>query len=93
MCSSDLLAQVRASGVATSDQEFEHGCVGFSAAVTDWAGRPTAILSVTGPSFRINRNRFAFYRQQVLRSAHAAAAALGYGRPTQPASNPRPHAS
>ena len=87
------LAQVRASGVATSDQEFEHGCVGFSAAVTDWAGRPAAILSVTGPSFRINRNRFAFYRQQVLRSAHAAAAALGYGRPTQPASNPRPHAS
>jgi Bacterial transcriptional regulator len=34
------LARVRASGVAASDQEFERGCVGFSAAVTDWAGRP-----------------------------------------------------
>lgn len=86
------LAQVRASGVAVSDQEFERGCVGFSAAVTDWAGRPAAILSVTGPSFRINRNRFPFYQQQVLRSAHAAAATLGYDRPSQPAGNPRPQA-
>src|SRR5262249_54912347 len=46
------LARVRASGVAASDQEFEHGCVGVSAAVPDWAGRPAAILSVTGPRFR-----------------------------------------
>jgi DNA-binding IclR family transcriptional regulator len=83
------LAQVRASGVAVSDQEFEHGCVGFSAAVTDWAGRPAAILSVTGPSFRMRQNRFPFYRQQALRSARAAAAALGYDRPSQPASSPR----
>jgi DNA-binding IclR family transcriptional regulator len=83
------LARVRASGVAVSDQEFEQGCVGFSAAVTDWAGRPAAILSVTGPSFRMRPNRFTFYRQQVLRSAHAAAMALGYNRPSQPASSPR----
>ena len=62
------------AGVAASDQEFEDGCVGFSAAVTDWAGRLAAILSVTGPSFRIRRNRFPFCRQQLLRSAHAAAA-------------------
>jgi DNA-binding IclR family transcriptional regulator len=84
------LAQIRASGVATSDQEFEHGCVGFSAAVTDWAGRPAAILSVTGPSFRMHQNRYPFYRQQVLRSAHAAATTLGYDRPTRPGSSPRP---
>jgi IclR family acetate operon transcriptional repressor len=83
------LARVRASGVAASDQEFERGCVGFSAAVTDWAGRPVAILSVTGPSFRMRRNRFPFYRQEVLRSAHAAAAALGYDPPSQPTSGLR----
>lgn len=86
------LAQVRASGVAASDQEFEHGCVGFSAAVTDWAGRPAAILSVTGPNFRMHRNRFPFYRQQLLRSAHAAATTLGYEQPTQPTSSHRSQA-
>ncbi len=86
------LARVRASGAATSDQEFEHGCVGFSAPVTDWAGRPAAILSVTGPSFRMHRNRFPFYQHEVLRSAHAASAALGYDRPSQPASSPTPPA-
>jgi DNA-binding IclR family transcriptional regulator len=84
------LAQVRASGVAASDQEFEHGCVGFSAAIIGWAGRLAAILSITGPSFRMRRNRFPFYRQQLLRSAHAAAAALGYGPPSQPTGSPRP---
>jgi DNA-binding IclR family transcriptional regulator len=85
------LARVRASGVAASDQEFERGCIGFSAAVTDWAGRPVAIVGVTGPSFRMRRNRFPFYRQEVLRSAHAAAAALGYDRPSPPASGLRSH--
>jgi DNA-binding IclR family transcriptional regulator len=84
------LARVRAAGVAASDEEFERGCVGFSAAVTDWAGRPVAILGVTGPSFRMRRNRFPFYRQEVLRSAHAAAAALGYDPPSQPTSGLRP---
>jgi DNA-binding IclR family transcriptional regulator len=75
------LARVRASGVATSDEEFERGCVGFSAAVPDWAGRPVAIVGVTGPIFRMRRARFPFYRQEVLRSARAAAAALGYAPP------------
>jgi DNA-binding IclR family transcriptional regulator len=86
------LAQVRASRVAASDQEFERGCVGFSAAVTDWAGRPAAILSVTGPSFRMPRNRFPFYRHEVRRSAHAAAATLGYDPPSQTTSGLRPQA-
>jgi DNA-binding IclR family transcriptional regulator len=86
------LAQVRASGVAASNQEFEHGCVGFSAAITDWAGQPAAILSITGPSFRIRRNRFPFYRQQLLRSAHTAATTLGYEQPTQPTSSHRSQA-
>jgi DNA-binding IclR family transcriptional regulator len=86
------LARVRASGVAASDQEFERGCVGFSAAVTDWTGRPAAILSVTGPNFRMPRNRYPFYRQQLLRSVHAAATTLGYHRPTQPTSSHRPQA-
>jgi DNA-binding IclR family transcriptional regulator len=85
------LARVRASGVAASDEEFERGCIGFSAAVTDWAGRPVAIVSVTGPSFRMRRNRFPFYRREVLNCAHAAAAALGYDPPSQPASTVRPH--
>src|SRR5262249_8776454 len=86
------LARVRASGVAASDQEFEHGCVGFSAAVTDWARRPAAILSVTGPSFRMRRDRFHLYRQQPLRSAHAAAATLGYDPPSRPTSGHRSQA-
>ncbi len=78
------LARVRASGVAVSDEEFERGCVGFSAAVHDWAARPVAIVGITGPSFRMRRSRFPFYRHEVLRSAQAAAAALGYGPPSQP---------
>jgi DNA-binding IclR family transcriptional regulator len=80
------LARVRATGIAASDEEFERGCVGFSAAVTDWADRPIAIVGVTGPNFRMRRNRFPFYRQEVLRSAHAAAAALGYDPASRSAS-------
>ena len=58
--------------------------------MTDWAGRSAAILSVTGPSFRMRPNRFPFYQDEVLCSAHAAAAAaLGYDPPSQPASSLR----
>lgn len=82
------LARVRASGVAASDEEFESGCIGFSAAVNDWAGRPVAIISVTGPSFRMRPSRFPIYRREVLGCAHAAASALGYGPRPEPASTP-----
>ena len=86
------LDRVRASGVAASDEEFELGCVGFGAAVNDWAGRPIAVVGITGPSFRMRRNRFPFYRHEVLRSARAAALALGYD-PAPPAVGARPGAS
>ena len=85
------LDRVRASGVAASDEEFELGCVGFGAAVNDWAGRPIAVVGITGPSFRMRRNRFPFYRHEVLRSARAAALALGYD-PAPPAVGARPGA-
>jgi len=72
------LARVRASGLAVSDEEFELGCVGISAAVRGWDPIPVATLSVTGPSSRIPRRRLKQLGHELLSAADDAAARLGY---------------
>ena len=49
------LDEVRATGIATSIGDHELGVNGISAAARDGAGRPVAIVSVTGPDVRLRR--------------------------------------
>jgi len=72
------LAGVRASGVAVSDEEFEPGCVGISAAVRGWDPVPVAILTITGPRSRIPRRRLRELGLELLDTAGDAARRLGY---------------
>jgi DNA-binding IclR family transcriptional regulator len=67
------LTVVRRSGVAVSNEEFEDGCVGISAAVKDQFGRLSAIVTLTGPVFRMPPRRFQELRAAVLKAAEVPA--------------------
>jgi DNA-binding IclR family transcriptional regulator len=75
------LEQVRRTGVAVSDEEFEEGCVGVSASVEDPSGALAAIVTLTGPVFRMQRRRFPTLRAQVLETARMIEATLYGNRP------------
>ena len=51
------LDDVRSTGIATSIGDHELGVIGISAAARDGAGRPVAIVSVTGPDVRLTEAR------------------------------------
>ena len=51
------LAEVRRTGIATSIGDHELGVIGISAAAHGDAGRPVAIVSVTGPDVRLTAAR------------------------------------
>jgi DNA-binding IclR family transcriptional regulator len=72
------LARVRATGLAVSDEEFELGCVGISAAVYGWDPFPVATLSVIGPSLRVPQRRLKELGQVLVSAADDAARRLGY---------------
>ncbi len=51
------LRNIRDRGFATEIEEFEPGLHAVSAAVRDARDRPIAILSVSGPAYRLPRSR------------------------------------
>jgi DNA-binding IclR family transcriptional regulator len=70
------LDEVRSTGVATSIGDYELGVVGISAAARDAAGRPVAIVSVTGPDVRLTAGRLGAIAPLILRAAGELARAL-----------------
>jgi DNA-binding IclR family transcriptional regulator len=70
------LDDVRAAGVATSIGDHELGVNGISAAARDAAGRPVAIVSVTGPDVRLTAQRLDAIAPLVRSSADQLARAL-----------------
>lgn len=76
------LATVRLGRVAVSDEEFELGCVGLSAAVEAPGSLPAAILTVTGPASRIPASRFPLVASHLCAAADLARKTLGYVEPT-----------
>ena len=72
------LSQTRTRGYAIDDEENEDGvrCVG--AAVLDYAGRPVAGISVSGPAFSITRERLPEVSRPLVAAAQALSAELGY---------------
>jgi DNA-binding IclR family transcriptional regulator len=70
------LDDVRASGIAVSIGDHELGVNGISAAARDDAGRPVAIVSVTGPDVRLTAPRLDAIAPLVRSSADQLARAL-----------------
>jgi IclR family KDG regulon transcriptional repressor len=70
------LDDVRAAGVAVSIGDHELGVNGISAAARDGAGRPVAIVSVTGPDVRLTKGRLDAIAPLVRSAADQLARAL-----------------
>jgi IclR family KDG regulon transcriptional repressor len=70
------LDEVRRTGIANSIGDHELGVTGISAAARDAAGRPVAIVSVTGPEVRLGAQRLAEIAPAVRSAADQLAHAL-----------------
>jgi DNA-binding IclR family transcriptional regulator len=72
------LTRVRKQGWAVADSELEPGLVAIAAPVRSADGSCIAALSVSGPSIRIGRDRFAAIGELLVREAGRLSADLGY---------------
>jgi DNA-binding IclR family transcriptional regulator len=72
------LAAIRDRGYAIDDEEIEEGvrCVGC--VVRDFSGGPVAAISVSGPAFRLTREKLKSVARPVVAAAHALSAELGF---------------
>ena len=74
----DHLTRVRRLGYSVDDEEVTQGIRCVSVPVRDHTGLAVASISVSGPAFRIPRERLDQLAQQVRRTANAVSAELGY---------------
>ncbi len=74
------LAEVRRRGYATSLEELEVGLIAVAAPVFDAAGRCVAAVSVSGPVFRLTRQRASEIGERCAAAAAEVSAALGHRR-------------
>lgn len=72
------LAQVRRQGYATTMEELEEGLHALSVPVRDHTGRVIASISVSGPGYRLTRERMRQMAPQVMEVARQIAWELGY---------------
>src|SRR5712692_8354838 len=72
------LRAVRSRGYAIDDEEKEEGLRCVSAAVRGHSGKLFAAMSVSGPAFRMTKERVPEIGQAVMRAANELSAELGY---------------
>jgi IclR family KDG regulon transcriptional repressor len=72
------LRAVRARGYAIDNEEKEEGLRCVSAAVHDHSGKLFAAMSVSGPAFRITKDRIPEIGQMVMQAASELSAEFGY---------------
>ncbi|MVU83336.1 helix-turn-helix domain-containing protein [Nocardia sp. ET3-3] len=72
------LAEVRAQGWASCEEELEIGLNAVAAPIRDSDGRIIAALSVSGPSYRFAAQRFPEIAQQAVEAADAISRRLGH---------------
>lgn len=72
------LASIRDRGYAIDNEEIEEGvrCVGC--VVRNFSGGPVAAISVSGPAFRLTRQKVKSVSRPVIAAAHALSAELGF---------------
>lgn len=72
------LRAVRSRGYAIDNEEKEEGLRCVSAAVRGHSGKLFAAMSISGPAFRLTRERIPEIGQAVMRAANELSAELGY---------------
>jgi DNA-binding IclR family transcriptional regulator len=72
------LRAVRSRGYAIDDEEKEEGLRCVSAAVRGHSGKLFAAISVSGPAFRMTKERIPEIGQAVMRAANELSTELGY---------------
>jgi len=72
------LGAVRSRGYAIDDEEKEEGLRCVSAAVRGHSGKLFAAMSVSGPAFRITKERIPEIGRAVMQAANELSAELGY---------------
>lgn len=72
------LSRVRVQGYALDDEEYEEGIRCAAAAVIDHIGRVVGAISVSGPTFRISRQRMETIGNLVKDIARKLSVSLGY---------------
>ena len=72
------LAKIRKRGYAIDDEEIEEGvrCVGC--VVRGHSGEPVAAISVSGPAFRVTKEKVELIAKPVVAAARALSASLGF---------------
>lgn len=71
------LEKIREQGFAVADQELAEGIVSVAACIRPGGGRPTAALSISGPSFRMSEDLRSGYGRKVAAAATEVADRLG----------------
>lgn len=72
------LAEIRRCGYATDQEEAYRGVCCVAAPVCNWTGKVVAAISVSGPSWAIEQDRFPALAQRVLTGADTLSQRLGY---------------
>ncbi len=78
------LAQVRKQGFAIDDEENEPGVACIGAAILDFTGQPIAAMSVSGPAYRILREKKKL-APAILAACQSISRSLGYRDPVETA--------
>lgn len=72
------LAAIRERGYAMDDEEIEEGVRCVSCVVRDFSNAPVAAISVSGPSFRLTREKVKSISRPVIAAATALSTELGF---------------
>ncbi len=74
----DELVRVRERGYATAFEELEEGLHAISAPLYNHEGEIVAAISVSGPAYRLTRERIEEIAPQVVQTAHQISKEMGY---------------
>jgi len=72
------LAQIRQQGYAVAREELEEGLSAVAAPIMDHEGHVIAVISVSGPSFRLTEDRLVELAAMTCEAAEAVSRQLGY---------------
>ncbi len=75
------LAKVRKLGYSVDDEENEEGVCCVGTAVRGYSGFPVAAMSVSGPTFRVSKEKISVIAGSVMAAANALSRELGFQPP------------